>query len=58
MVNPGATWVSENVIESGATPTVILTVDDGRRKEVTWKQENENEGYLLFEVRGSDSLWD
>ena len=50
MVNSGATWVSENVIESGATPTVMLTVDDSRRKEVTWKREDENEGYILFEV--------
>lgn len=50
MVNPGATWVSENVIESGAIPTVMLTVGDSRQKEVTWKREDENEGYLLFEL--------
>lgn len=49
-VSPGATWVSENIIDSGTTPTVVLRVDDGPREEVTWKAEDGNERYLLFEV--------
>lgn len=49
-VSPGATWVSENIIDSGTTPTVVLRVKDGPREVVTWKAEEENERYLLFEI--------
>lgn len=49
-VGPGATWVSENIIDSGTTPTVVLRVEDGPREAVTWKAEEENERFLLFEV--------
>lgn len=49
-VRPGSTWVSENVIESGVTPTVRLTTDNSRQKEVTWKGESESETYLMFKV--------
>lgn len=50
MVNPGSTWVSGNIIESGSTPSVNLTVDSSRDKMVTWDSEEENELYLLFFV--------
>ncbi|WP_135822405.1 hypothetical protein [Halostella litorea] len=49
-VGPGATWVSENVIDSESAPTVVLSVENGPREAVTWKPEEGNERYLLFEV--------
>lgn len=49
-VNSGATWVSEDVIDSGTTPAIVLRIENGLREEVTWKAEDENERYLLFEV--------
>jgi hypothetical protein len=50
VVSAGSTWVSDDVVDPGQTPTVALTVEDGREKRVTWAAEDENEGYLLFEV--------
>ena len=49
-VNSGATWVSEDIIDSGTTPAIVLRIENGPREEVTWKAEDENERYLLFEV--------
>ena len=46
----GLAWFSEDVIESGASPEVTLSLEGGRNKSVKWEPENDNEQYLKFDV--------